>query len=166
MPVDSDDSSLFRAVMSRFATGVTVATTCQGARRLGITVNAFASVSLDPPLVLICLDKASHVHDAFIASRIFAVNFLGSEQEELSACFAGSSDCRFDEFCRAASHIEATGAPVLDESLGFVDCCVEHVYDGGDHDILVGCVVALGHGEGKPLLYYRSRYGQLGDDLP
>jgi flavin reductase (DIM6/NTAB) family NADH-FMN oxidoreductase RutF len=166
MLADPVDSSVFRTVMSRFATGVTVATTYLGGRRLGITVNAFASASLDPPLVLICLEKASHVHDAFVESGIFAVNFLTSEQEELSACFAGNSECRFDEFCRAASHTEATGAPVLDESLGFVDCRIEHVYDGGDHDILLGRVVALGHSQGKPLLYYRSQYVHPGDKLP
>jgi flavin reductase (DIM6/NTAB) family NADH-FMN oxidoreductase RutF len=152
------DSAPFRAVMSRFATGVTVATTCQGNRRLGITVNAFTSVSLNPPLVLICIERASRVRDAFIKSGFFAVNILSSEQEDLSACFAGNSANRFEQFCDAPSHVEATGAPVLDESLGFVDCRIEQVYDGGDHDILLGRVLALGVGEGQPLLYYRSHY--------
>jgi flavin reductase (DIM6/NTAB) family NADH-FMN oxidoreductase RutF len=162
------DSALFRAVMSRFATGVTVATTCQGSRRVGITVNAFASVSLEPPLVLICLDRTSRVHDIFIKSGIYAINVLSSDQEELSRCFAGDTECRHDEFCGVASHPEVTGAPVFDDALAFVDCRIEHVYDGGDHDILVGRVVALGTGEGgaAPLLYYRSHYIHPEDDEP
>jgi flavin reductase (DIM6/NTAB) family NADH-FMN oxidoreductase RutF len=174
MPADSadspnaDNSALFRAVMSRFATGVTVATTCQGSRRLGITVNAFASVSLEPPLVLVCIDRTSRVHDAFIESGIFAVNFLTSDQEELSRCFAGDTDCRHNEFCGVASHVEATGAPVFDEALAFVDCRIDQVYDGGDHDILLGRVQALGTGArgAEPLLYYRSEYIHPEDEQP
>lgn len=155
MPVDANT---FRAVMGRFATGVTVVTTTQGTRRVGITVNAFASVSLDPPLVLICIDHASRVHDILLESGIFAVNMLSNDQEELSSCFAGNSDYRYASFCGAASHTEITGAPVLDDSLGFVDCRIVDVYPGGDHSIILGRVEAAGDGEGKPLLYYRSRY--------
>lgn len=155
MPVDTNT---FRAVMGRFATGVTVVTTYQGARRVGITVNAFTSVSLDPPLVLICIDHASRVHDILLESGVFAVNMLSDDQEELSSCFAGTSEYRYASFCGAASHTEVTGAPVLDDSLGFVDCRVMDVYPGGDHSIIVGRVEAAGGGEGKPLLYYRSQY--------
>ncbi len=160
------DSGLFRAVMSRFATGVTVATTYEGTHRLGITVNAFASVSLDPPLVLVCIDKTSRVHDAFIESGVFAVNILTSEQEEISRCFAGDAECRHKEFCHVASHVAVTGAPIFDVSLGYVDCRIERVYDGGDHDILLGRVEALSTGEGEPLLYYRSHYARLEDERP
>ncbi|MGH2514830.1 MAG: flavin reductase family protein [Ktedonobacterales bacterium] len=155
MPVDP---SAFRAVLGRFATGVTVVTTCQGTRRAGITVNAFTSVSLDPPLVLVCIDRSSHVHDVLLESGIFAVNILSHDQMELSSCFAGTTDFRYNEFCGATSHTEATGAPVLDESLGFVDCRIVDVYPGGDHSILVGQVEALGGAAGEPLLYYRSHY--------
>lgn len=158
VPDMSVDPDAFRAVMGRFATGVTVVTTCQGTRRAGITVNAFASVSLDPPLVLVCIDRTSHVHDVLLESGIFAVSILTQEQAELSSCFASNSDYRYTSFCGAASHTEATGAPVLDESLGFVDCRITDVYPGGDHSIIVGRVEALGGGPGEPLLYYRSRY--------
>lgn len=147
--------------MSRFATGVTVATTCLGSRRLGITVNAFTSVSLDPPLVLICIERAKRIHQAFLDSGIFAVNFLSAEQEALSTCFSGTSDYRYNEFCGARSHTEVTGAPILDTSLGFVDCRIVKVYDGGDHSIFLGLVEALKQGDGQPLLYYGSRYAQL-----
>ncbi len=126
--------------MGRFATGVTVATTYQESRRLGITVNAFASVSLDPPLVLFCLERASRVHQAFLDSGIFAMNILASDQH---------------------SHVAVTGAPILEDCLGFVDCRLVNVFDGGDHSILVGLVEALGVRDGDPLLYHRSHYVDL-----
>ncbi|HKV83146.1 MAG TPA: flavin reductase family protein [Ktedonobacterales bacterium] len=152
------DTATFRAVMSRFATGVTVATTCQGEQRIGITVNAFTSVSLDPPLVLICIERASVVHDMFVKSGVFAVNFLSADQEAISTGFAASTPERYENFCGVASHPVVTGAPVFDTCLAFVDCRVVNTYDGGDHSIFLGRVVALANGEGLPLLYYRSRY--------
>ncbi len=152
-------SDEFKAVMGRFATGVTVVTTRLGAMRAGITVNAFCSVSLDPPLVLICIDRASRVHDLLIQAGIFAVNLLTTRQEEVARCFAGQADRRWQEFCGCVTHIVATGAPVFDESLGFVDCHITDVFAGGDHSIILGQVEALGTSEGEPLLYYRSHYG-------
>src|SRR5215469_9819151 len=152
------DIATFRAVMSRFATGVTVVTTCAGAERLGITVNAFCSVSLDPPLVLICVEQGSQVHDALIASGVFAVNFLSTDQENLSVCFAGHSEERFSNFCGVTSHTIATGAPIFDDSLGFVDCRIVATYPGGDHTIILGQVEAQEAYDGEPLLYYRSHY--------
>ena len=152
------DIATFRAVMSRFATGVTVVTTCAGAERLGITVNAFCSVSLDPPLVLICVEQGSQVHDALIASGVFAVNFLSRDQENLSVCFAGHSEERFSNFCGVTSHTIATGAPIFDDSLGFVDCRIVATYPGGDHTIILGQVEAREAYDGEPLLYYRSHY--------
>jgi flavin reductase (DIM6/NTAB) family NADH-FMN oxidoreductase RutF len=151
-------SGQFKAVMSRFTTGVTVVTTRLGAMRAGITVNAFCSVSLDPPLVLICIDRASRVHDLLIQAGIFAVNLLTTRQEEVARCFAGQTERRWLEFCGCQTHIVATGAPVFDESLGFVDCHITDVFAGGDHSIILGQVEALGTSEGEPLLYYRSRY--------
>lgn len=161
MTADTVDSAAFRAVMSRFATGVSVVTTCDGPKRYGITVNAFCSVSLNPPLVLVCIDRTSIVHQILRDTRIFAVNFLRDDQAELSTCFAGRSEDRIEHFCGAASHNELTGAPVLDASLAFVDCRVVNVFPGGDHDIFIGQVAALGAAEGEPLLYYRSQYATL-----
>ncbi|MGO8948251.1 MAG: flavin reductase family protein [Ktedonobacterales bacterium] len=152
------DIQTFRSVMSRFATGVTVVTTQVGTQRLGITVNAFCSVSLTPPLVLICIEHGSHVHDAVVESGIFAVNFLSREQEHLSVCFSGNSPERYSSFCGVASHTAATGAPVFDESLGFVDCRIVATYPGGDHTIVLGQVEAQEAYDGEPLLYYRSQY--------
>lgn len=159
----SIDPSTFRAVMGRFASGVTVVTTCEGSRRLGITVNAFTSVSLDPPLVLICIDRSSRLHDILLRTRIFAVNFLSEDQARVSTCFASPSKERYDTFCGVASHTEATGAPVFDESLGFVDCRIVDVYPGGDHSIVVGRVEALAMSDGEPLLYFRSHYLNLAE---
>jgi flavin reductase (DIM6/NTAB) family NADH-FMN oxidoreductase RutF len=152
------DIQTFRSVMSRFATGVTVVTTAVGKQRFGITVNAFCSVSLDPPLVLICIEHGSYVHDAVIDSGVFAVNFLSSEQEQLSVCFAGNSVERHRNFCGVTSHTVATGAPIFDDCLGFVDCRVVATYPGGDHTIILGQVEAQDALEGEPLLYFRSHY--------
>lgn len=160
------DSATFRAVMGRFATGVTVVTTCDGPQRHGITVNAFCSVSLDPPLVLVCIDRTSKVRDILADAGIFAVNLLAEDQQDVSVCFASNTDERHLNFCHADSHVEATGAPVLDNALGYVDCRVVNIFPGGDHDIFIGQVEALGtaDGDARPLLYYRSQYRQLPED--
>lgn len=157
-PAMAVDPRQFRSVMGRFATGVTVVTTCQEGERLGITVNAFCSVSLDPPLVLVCIERTSRVHDVLLQSGVFAVNFLSKQQERLSTCFAGNSERRYRDFCGATSHAAATGAPILDGCIGYVDCRIVESYPGGDHTIVLGRVEALGQSEGEPLLYYRSRY--------
>lgn len=158
----------FRAVLGRFATGVTVATTAEGSQRAGITVNSFTSVSLDPPLVLICIERTAYIHEILVRTRVFAVSILAAEQRPLSDCFAGRTPQRDAEFCGVASHKEATGAPVLDEAAAFVDCRVVAVYPGGDHSIFLGSVEALGAqetrqetGDDSPLLYYRGGYARL-----
>jgi flavin reductase (DIM6/NTAB) family NADH-FMN oxidoreductase RutF len=161
MSVDPDS---FRQVMGRFATGVTVVTTCQGTRRAGITVNAFCSVSLEPPLALVCVEHRNYTHDLLAESGIFAVNFLTSEQADVSRCFASQGDAKLSDFCGMTTHEVATGAPVFDECLAFVDCRVVAAYPGGDHTIFIGHVEALGSSDGVPLLYYRGQYGKLFED--
>lgn len=157
----SVDPAVFRQVMGRFATGVTVVTTALGERRAGITVNAFCSVSLDPPLVLICVEQSNYTHDLLTEAGCFAVNFLTSRQADVSRCFAAPGDEKLTSFCGVATHTVATGAPVFDECLAFVDCRLVAVYPGGDHSIIIGRVEALGGGEATPLLYYQARYGRL-----
>src|SRR5262249_28398991 len=100
------DSTAFRAVMGRFATGVTVVATCDGSQRFGLTVNAFCSIPLAPPLVLVCAERTSRVHPLLLKGRVFAVSFLTEAQEHLSTCFSGDSDERFEDFCHASSHVE------------------------------------------------------------
>lgn len=154
-------SQEFRVVMGRFASGVTVVTTCDGERRIGMTVNAFASLSLNPPLVVICLDTSTYIHEVVTRVGYFAVNILAQDQKHLSDCFARRSEYRFREFCGARSREETTGAPVLEGVVGWADCRVVNVFPGGDHSIIVGHVEALGAAETCPLLYYRGKYPHL-----
>ena len=150
----------FRKVMGHFATGVTVVTTCDDQRRLGITVNAFSSLSLDPPLILVCIEKTSYLHQVMIRNGFFAVNLLGEDQRDLCTCFAGHSEARRN-FCDTPSHTAVTGAPVLDHALAWLDCRIVDVFPGGDHSIIVGHVEALGGVAGRPLLYYRGKYPKI-----
>ncbi len=138
------EKDFFRQVMGQFATGVTVATTCSHGHATGLTVSAFASVSLDPPLVLICVDLRSNVLAHFRESGIFAVNILTNRQEALSRCFATMSEERYENFCHADYHVAATGAPILDGVLAFVDARIIAEYPGGDHAIFLGQVEAMG----------------------
>ncbi len=158
------DAAEFRRVLGRFATGVAIVTTCQGSRRAGITVNAFTSVSLEPPLVLVCIERSNYAHDLITASGVFAVNVLTAEQADVSRCFASRSEEKIARFCGVSTHDEVTGAPVFDRCAGFVDCRLEAVYPGGDHSIFLGRVVALGGDDVPPLLYYRGKYGQLDEN--
>jgi flavin reductase (DIM6/NTAB) family NADH-FMN oxidoreductase RutF len=151
----------FKAVMGRFATGVTVVTTALGSQCAGVTVNAFCSVSLDPPLVLVCIERTAHIHDILLEAGVFAVNLLGEGQDEVARCFAVSSDRRNHDFCGCGTHSVQTGAPVLRDALGYLDCTITDVFPGGDHSIIVGCVEALGNSDRAPLVYYRSQYTKL-----
>jgi flavin reductase (DIM6/NTAB) family NADH-FMN oxidoreductase RutF len=184
------DTDFFRKVMGHFATGVAIATTRGQAGIAGLTVNSFTSVSLTPLLVLICVDLHSQALPFFRESGVFAVNVLTREQEALSNCFATSSQERYTHFCHAAYGVAATGAPILEDTLAFIDARVTAEYPGGDHTILLGAVQAMGYGALRffvpgtqaastpddlsqnghhehaqeqiaPLLYYRGRYHHL-----
>ncbi|MBV9711548.1 MAG: flavin reductase family protein, partial [Ktedonobacteraceae bacterium] len=137
-------------MMGHFATGVTVVTTNNRGRMGGLTVNAFCSVSLNPPLVLVCIDIHSGALALIRESGAFAVNMLTEQQEDLSRCFATQNKDRFEYFCHASHYTVATGAPVLADVLAFVDARVVAEYPGGDHIIFLGQVEALGVG-GKVL---------------
>src|SRR5713101_695774 len=148
-PTRSDNSmtiekDFFRQVMGRFATGVTVVTTRSQETLAGLTVNAFCSVSLNPPLILICVDPTSTTCPVIHESGVFAVNMLTDKQEYLSRCFATSSGERYEGFCHASYHVEATGAPIIDDTLAFIDARVVAEYPGGDHVIFLGQVEAMG----------------------
>lgn len=140
------EKDFFRQVMGQFATGVTVVTTNNKGTMGGLTVNAFCSVSLDPPLVLVCIDLHSSALLQIRASGVFAVNMLTERQEELSRCFATQNKDRFEYFCHASHYTAATGAPILADVLAFVDTRVVAEYPGGDHSIFLGQVEALGVG--------------------
>ncbi len=136
--------NFFRQIMGQFATGVTVVTTRSKDGLAGLTVNSFTSVSLEPPLVLICVDLNSTALPFIRASGNFAVNILTSEQERLSRCFATTSSARFEHFCHASFHIAATGSPILDGALAYIDSRIVAEYPGGDHVIFLGSVEAMG----------------------
>src|SRR5256885_1129369 len=138
------EKDFFRQVMGQFTAGVTVVTTRSKDGLAGLTVNSFTSVSLEPPLVLICVDLYSTALPFIRASGNFAVNILTSEQEALSRCFATTSSERYEYFCHASFHIAATGSPILDGALAFIDSRIVAEYPGGDHIIFVGPVVAMG----------------------
>lgn len=155
------DRQLFRSVLRRWASGVTVVTTHAGGRDAGMTVSAFSSVSLDPPLVLVCADKKAKTRPLIDASGIFAVNVLAAGQQELSNRFAeeGNEDVRFDGFeCRRGP----SGAPWLPGTLAVIDCRVAAAHDAGDHVIYVGeAIAAEVHPTRAPLVYCDAGYRAL-----
>lgn len=159
MNTDIVAPSLFRQLLGRFATGVAVLTARDAAGEpAGMTVNSIASVSLDPPLLLVCIERAAAAHDALVAAEHFAVNVLAEDQEELSRRFAGPEQARFD----GVGYVEGSGGvPLLDGTVARIECERDAVHPGGDHSILVGRVVGGTSSEDRPLLYYRGGYGAL-----
>jgi flavin reductase (DIM6/NTAB) family NADH-FMN oxidoreductase RutF len=149
----------FRAVLGRFPSGVTVvtATDAKGSDQ-GMTVSAFCSVSLHPPLVLICIEKSASAHDALTTSEAFVVNILSARQEQIARRFAIVDIDRFEGvgFTRSSR-----GCAVLDDALAVIECSRQQLYDGGDHTIITGQVEAMRAEQGTPLLYYRGGYAQL-----
>ncbi len=163
-PLQMDQSGL-RQAMGRFATGVTVVTTRLGEELHGMTANAVTSVSLQPLLALVCVDKAAHLHDALRRSGIFGLSVLAREQEPLARRF--SDDARAhdtSDFGGVGVFEVATGAPLIAGCLSYVDCRVVEAIEGGDHTIFLGEVQALGVAEhGAPLLFYAGRYTGLAE---
>src|SRR5437660_4979831 len=144
--------------MGRFATGVTVVTTRVGEELFGMTASAVASLSLDPPLVLVCVDKRTALLEALKQSRAFAMNILREDQEALSRRFATRGPKEFGDIALTTA---VTGAPIFAEALGWVDCKVTDIFPGGDHEILLGEIVAGDYREGRPLLYFHGNYARL-----
>ena len=156
------DAALQRQIMGQWATGVSVVTTpaAGDGEPHAMTANAFTSLSLEPPLVLVAVHKGNTMHGAVKESGCFAVNMLTEEQEHLSNRFAarGPKDLS-DLELRTAE----TGAPILADALAYLDCRLTDVLRGGDHDIFVGEIVAGDVGSGCPLLFYGGAYRQLAD---
>ena len=160
----SFDIKAYRQALGAFATGVAVVTTSDGrGGAIGITVNSFTSVSLEPPLVLWCLDDASDRRDPFVTTERFAVNILGADDAALSDRFA-----RGEEFLLGAEDLDpaASDPPWLRHALSRLACTVRERIQLGDHLVLIGEVTAFDAGEGDGLLYFRGRYGRaaLGSD--
>jgi 3-hydroxy-9,10-secoandrosta-1,3,5(10)-triene-9,17-dione monooxygenase reductase component len=156
------DKDLFRLVLSHFAAGVTVVTTVDGAQRpFGLTATAFTSVSLDPPLVLVCVDKKADTYPEFEPAGIFAVNFLSLAQRDVSQHFAKHGG---DKFNGLSWRPGALGAPLLDGTIGHVECRIRHWYDAGDHTIMVGEIESADARDGEPLLHFRHAYRRVVDE--
>ncbi len=151
----------FRTAIGHFATGVTVVTAFDGDRPQGITVNALASVSLDPPLVMVALDHRRFIVPAIEASQRYAVNILTEHQQHLADCFAGAAVTPArDAFCGAAWRPGETHVPLLEGAIGALECAVAERFEVGDHLLFVGRVEAtsLADPDAPPLLYLRRRY--------
>lgn len=152
------DSQLQRRIMGHFATGVTVIATRRGEELHWMTANAVASLSLDPPLVLVAVDKRAQMHEHLLESRFFAVNILREDQEALSRRFAMRGPKEWSDLKLSTA---VTGAPILDDALAFLDCKLAEVLPGGDHHIFTGEIVAGDVRQGRPLLYYQGNYVRL-----
>ncbi len=154
------DSTEFRRLMGNLATGVAVvaARHPDTGEPFGLTANSFTSVSLEPPLVLVCVQQHLRSHDCIRRAEHFSVNLLAEHQEETSRRFA-----RWDgdeKFAGVAHGTGPSGAPVLDDALAWLDCRLWASYPGGDHTIYVGEVLAGHAREGNPLLYFRGAYNR------
>jgi flavin reductase (DIM6/NTAB) family NADH-FMN oxidoreductase RutF len=159
------DPDRYRDVLGRFVTGITVVTTMADedgrARPFGTTVNAFNSVSLDPPLVLITVGVERSIHPVIAQSGHFAVNILAEDGQALSDCFSGAPSIHpRTAFCDAEYRVSEHGMPLLDEALAWIDCQLDRTIQAGDHTIYLGRILDLGvtDRERWPLLYYRRRY--------
>jgi flavin reductase (DIM6/NTAB) family NADH-FMN oxidoreductase RutF len=156
MTVDPDT---FRSALGRFASGVTVVTSRDGSGRdHGLTVSAFCSLSLEPPLVLVCIDQEASMHPVLDQATHFAVNILAVGQEAIARRFAAPETDRFEGIGFVRGN---TGAPILDDVLAYVECRKTSVTIGGDHTIVVGEVEHAEARSSGPLLYYRGGYAQL-----
>ncbi|MGH9000537.1 MAG: flavin reductase family protein [Acidimicrobiia bacterium] len=157
----SFDSNQFRSVLGCFATGVTLITGCNKGTPVGLAANAFTSVSLDPPYVLVCVARASTTWPSIKETGRFAVNFLSEQDEELCRKFSRSGE---DRFAGVEWRAAMTGSPVLADALAYVDCELATEHEAGDHDIVLGHVVDLGQqSDGRPLLFWRGGYGRLAE---
>lgn len=143
--------------MGQFATGVTIVATWDGNEVQAMTANAFSSVSLEPPLVLVCIARTARTHGAILRSGRFSVNILPAEGEGVSNYYAGRREAgEPGEFA-----LERAKSPVLKDSLAWVECRVWQVYDGGDHSIFVGEVEDLEVRGGDPLLFFGGKYRRV-----
>ncbi len=149
----------FRNALGSFASGVTAVTTKDAnGKLLGITVSAFCSVSLSPPMVLICIEKTAGCHYAFEESNVFVVNILREGEAETSELFASVIDNKFEEI---EYSLGIDGVPILTNALATLECRVKFSYHGGDHSIFVGEVENVSVDDGSPLMYFRGNYGRF-----
>jgi flavin reductase ActVB len=154
------DALAFRNAMARFASGVTVVTTLDGAGLpWGFTASSFSSLSLEPPLVLVCLEKRAESHAAFAAAERFGVSILAAGQDDEAWRFAKRGADKFSGFDTIPG--EATGVPLIPGALVHLECQMHERLEGGDHTILVGAVVRAVNTDAEPLLHYNRTFGRF-----
>jgi len=151
--------------MGTFATGVTVITMPTRSGAWAMTANSFTSLSLEPTLVLVCIDKATRTFQHIQASGVWAVNVLSAEQESISRTFALKDVEEERTMVDTPYHLGVTGAPIIDGCISYIDCRTWATYDGGDHTIFVGEVqdAAVQDAESAPLLFFKGRYARLAE---
>ncbi len=152
------DPMLQRQIMGRFATGVTVVTTRYGEQISGMTANAVMSLSLDPPLIVVSVDRQSNMHGHLTQGQCYAINVLKQGQEDISRRFAKPGPKDFSDLKLTAAE---TGAPIFVDALAYMDCRVIEVAPAGDHDMFIGKPVAGETYDGQPLIFYSGQYAQL-----
>ncbi len=157
MPIEPAE---YRRILGHWTTGVAVVTArAPDGRLCGLTANAFCSLSLDPPLVLVCVDRTADTHDCLQAAGAFAISVLAADDERTARRFAADAGPDGDKFAGVAYRIATSGSPVLEEALAWVDCTLSAQHPGGDHTIFIGAVLDGNAIDGEPLLYYRGGYG-------
>lgn len=158
-PMGAVDSTLFRRVCGRFPTGVTVITVRDAdGHPHGVTISSFSSLSLNPQLVMVCIDLRSGVLGHFLESAHFGINVLAEDQEQHSRRFASTSESRFHGI---DWHEAESGVPLLDGVLAHLECSTTRWFEAGDHVVLIGEVLRAGCREGKPLVFFASKYAAL-----
>lgn len=155
------DAQLFRRTLSRFATGVTVITVAHQERVHGMTANAFMSVSLQPPLVLISVGHTAHMHTLLSSGSRYGVSMLSEDQEGLSRHFAGRPVNNLE-----TSFVYEQGVPLLRGAIAHIVATVVDVHEAGDHTLFIGEVQYMQGRHGRPLLFYAGSYGQMTNEHP
>ena len=155
------DAASFRKALAQFASGVTVVTTRDAGGPLGLTVSAFCSVSLSPPLVLVSLDAGSEANKGFREAGLFGVSILAEGQDDVSRLFARPGREKFREMPLVTGQ---RGLALIPDALAHIECEVRAAHPAGDHILYIGEIVALAVRPGRPLVYNRGGYRRLADD--
>jgi len=152
------DQARFREVLGHFATGVTIVTATEEGVPVGFSCQSFAALSLDPPMVILAPAKSSTSWPRIAQAGSFCVNILGEHQEPVCRAFAVSGGNKFDGVEWTPG---VTGSPIIAGALAHVECTLGAIFEGGDHELVTGHVVAMDVGQGGPLLFYRSGFGRF-----
>jgi flavin reductase (DIM6/NTAB) family NADH-FMN oxidoreductase RutF len=164
--MDDAERRRLRDLMAHFATGVTVVAARHGPLLAGMTANAIATISVDPPILMAAIARKAETHGAIVGSHAFGVSVLADDQQELAECFSQPTTAvKLTRFCDAAWHEAETGSPILDGALAYFDCRITERHAGGDHTVFLGEIVAAGYREdAAPLIWYGSRYRRMAPD--